>query len=139
MQGADAIFDLPKCLVIVERVDIDISDIPGAQSLSDTHFHLLAIVAAEDRVLTNGVRSKTSTGTESHEAIERDAQNSQVDLCISDFIKVRQTTEGRETADRGLIERVGRSRFLFLFQRRAFLFDWRFQRVKQWKKTQFEG
>ena len=101
---ADAIFYLAKGLLVVKWADIDITDIEGPQSLVDFHFHLLTIVAAENGGLTNGVRPEACAGTEGHEAIKRDAQDSQIDFLTIDLSDIRQTTEGRDPAERSLMD-----------------------------------
>ena len=103
MQIAYAIFYKLKSLLVVKRVDLDITDIEGPQSVVDFHFHLLAIVAAKNRGLANRIRSEASSGPESHQAIKRNAEDSQVDLLIIDLCPMRQTTEGREPAEGRLI------------------------------------
>ena len=104
VQLADALFNLVKGLLVVERADIDITNIKGPQSVVDLNFHLLTIVAAENRGLTNGVWPEACSGTEGHQAIKRYAQDRQIDLLIIDVSCMRQTTKGREPAKRRLIE-----------------------------------
>ena len=116
VQLADALFNLVKGLLIVEWVDIDITNIESPQSLVDLHFHLLTIVAAENRGLTNGVRPEAGAGTEGHQAIKRNAQDGQIDRLIIDVSCMRQTTEGREPAERRLMEWPGGTSFLVLVQ-----------------------
>ena len=104
LQLADVLFNLAKGLLVVEWTDIDITNIEAAQSLVDFHFHLLTIVAAEKRGLTNGVWPKAGPRTKGHQTIKRDAQEGQIDPQIIDVGCVRQTTEGCQPAKRKFIE-----------------------------------
>jgi hypothetical protein len=103
LQIDDTSFDLAKCLFVVKRVYIYIAHIEGAQFLEYTHLHLLTIVPAENRGLTNGIRPQPGARAKRHQAIERDTQHGQIDLFLTDFRNVRQTTEGPDSTDRGSI------------------------------------
>ena len=115
---ADARLDLAKCLSVVKRVDIDVTHVERAQSLEHAHLHLLAVVTAAHRGLTDGVRPKAGPWTRRHQTIERNAQHGQIKLLIVDSGSMRQTTKCGDATERRLMMRSGRTSFMMVLQSR---------------------
>src|ERR1700687_2832643 len=102
LKFANPRFDFVKCLSVIKRVDSDVTNVGGAQTLVNAHLHLLTVITTADRALPDGVRTKSGPRTVSHHTIERNAQHRQIKFLIIDPGIMRQTTERGDPTKRRL-------------------------------------